>query len=414
MDKSQKLYNKALEKYNKGYIEEALELSEKSISLNINNSAAINIKGLLYYILGDLEGSKNLWKMNVHINKDNVSKKYLQDTEKDERLLSIYNTAVILIKEIKINEALIMLKECSGSHFNYINVNNYLSICYIKKGDYIRALEHINNVLEVDRKNKVALQNKKELINMGALSKSKIKLMPIVLSISILISIMGITLIMKNIKREKMDNNTSSKPVNMKENEIKENKIEKDKVEVNKAEVKKNLEKFPQEELNNYIKTKDYIKIYEILKKWDKIELDIDGESIKAKAKEMLFSEGRETFYRIGSNYYWKMDYNEAKSYLLMAYEYGKDSWYYSYCIYTLGACYEQIGNIEEAIKYYKYYDEGFEKGEYKEIVLYNLSLLYKNIDKEKSKYYGNKLVKDYPNSIYNNTHVQNIINNYY
>ncbi|GAA0716284.1 tetratricopeptide repeat protein [Clostridium malenominatum] len=414
MDKSQKLYNKALEKYNKGYIEEALELSEKSISLNINNSAAINLKGLLYYILGDLEGSKNLWKMNVHINKDNVSKKYLQDTEKDERLLSIYNTAVILIKEIKINEALIMLKECSGSHFNYINVNNYLSICYIKKGDYIRALEHINNVLEVDRKNKVALQSKKELINMGALSKSKIKLMPIVLSISILISIMGITLIMKNIKREKMDNNTSSKPVNMKENEIKENKIEKDKVEVNKAEVKKNLEKFPQEELNNYIKTKDYIKIYEILKKWDKIELDIDGESIKAKAKEMLFSEGRETFYRIGSNYYWKMDYNEAKSYLLMAYEYGKDSWYYSYCIYTLGACYEQIGNIEEAIKYYKYYDEGFEKGEYKEIVLYNLSLLYKNIDKEKSKYYGNKLVKDYPNSIYNNTHVQNIINNYY
>ena len=415
MNKSKKLYNKALEKYNNGYIEQALELSEMSISLSMNNSAAINLKGLLYYIKGDLEESKSLWKMNLHINKDNVARKYLSDTEKDEKLLSIYNTALLLVKEMKINEATIMLKECSASHFNYINVNNYLAICYIKKGDYIRAVEHINNVLEVDKNNKLAIQSEKELIKTGAIDGKKLKVIPaaIALILIVAIGVIGAKTIPSMVKSRKNKNiiDTPVSTVIDKQEDKKE--VENNIEEAKNVEIKE-IEKFPYGDIKNYIDNKDYIKTYELVKKWEKKDLGVDEKSLLEKGKELLLSEGRETFYRIGSNYYAKLDYNEAKSYLIMAYEYGKDSWYYPYCIYTLGVCYEQTNNVQEAIRYYAYYDENFKKGEYKEIVLYNLSLLYKNIDIEKSKYYGNKLAKEYPHSIYNNSNIQNIINNNY
>ena len=55
MDKSQKKYIKALDNYNNGYIDKAIKLCEESISINIKNSAAINLKGLLYYLNGDLD-----------------------------------------------------------------------------------------------------------------------------------------------------------------------------------------------------------------------------------------------------------------------------------------------------------------------------------------------------------------------
>ena len=54
MDKSQKIYNKALDKYNKGYIGKSMELCDESISISIKNGAAINLKGLLLYLKGDL------------------------------------------------------------------------------------------------------------------------------------------------------------------------------------------------------------------------------------------------------------------------------------------------------------------------------------------------------------------------
>ncbi|MEW9095627.1 MAG: tetratricopeptide repeat protein [Clostridiaceae bacterium] len=425
MDKSQKAYNKALEKYNKGYINDSMDLCEKSISLNLNNSAAINLKGLLYYISGDLQGSKSLWKMNVHVNKDNVAKKYLEDSKKDDKLLNIYNTAIVLIKEMKVNEALIMLKECSNSHFNYINVNNYLALCYMKKGDYLKALEHINNVLGTDRNNKVALQSKKEIMKTGVVKKDKIKMMPLILLMMILLSITSIVLVIKNNRSKIVSNDENNLNKNKTEHIVKsetENKTE-DKTEIGKAPKEgaekdiikeKPVEKFPYEELKNYIDNRNYDKIYGIIKKWDKKDLDVNEKSIFERGKELLFTEGGEVFYTTGYSYYEKMEYGNAKDYLMMAYEYGTDTWYYSHSIYILALCYEQIGNIKEAIKYYTIYDESFDKGEYKEIVLYNLCLLYKNIDIDKSKHYGNRVIEEYPNSIYNNSKVQDIINNNY
>ena len=144
MDKSGKLYVKAMNKYNDGYIDKALALCEKSISLNITNAAALNLKGILYYLKGDLESAKKMWNINYKRNNDKVSKKYLKDSIRDKEKLQLYVNALDLIKQFNISGALEILKQCENSHFNFINVNNLISLCYIKQGEYDKALPYIN------------------------------------------------------------------------------------------------------------------------------------------------------------------------------------------------------------------------------------------------------------------------------
>ena len=126
MDKSGKIYVKAMNKYNDGYIDKALALCEKSISLNITNAAALNLKGILYYLKGDLESAKKMWNINYKRNNDEVSKKYLRDSIKDKEKLQLYVNALELIKQFNISGALEILKQCENSHFNFINVNNHI------------------------------------------------------------------------------------------------------------------------------------------------------------------------------------------------------------------------------------------------------------------------------------------------
>lgn len=419
MDKSSKLYNKALEKYNKGFIDKAEELCEKSISLNINNSASINLKGLLYYIKGDLDNCRILWKMNFQVNKDRVSEKYLQDTKNDGKLLELYNTALILIKELKINEALILLRQCEKSHFNYINVNNYLALCYIKKGDYDKVSEHLNNVLKADNKNKIALENKKSLGKCNCVQE-KINLknvgipiigMFLIFTVVILIKVNATNItkslkngknkIMTNINKKDSDSNKTNANINnvVLNKQNNEEKLEKDKKEV-----------FPYSEIKKHIDQKDFNKIHYDLIKWNSRDLSINEKSLLGQGKDLINSAGGEYFYNKGYEFFTKVDYNNAKIYLERAYQYGDGNWYHPHTIYLLGSAYENLGDTEKAIKYYTNYDNRFNNGDYEEIVLYNLALLYKNIDMNKAKIYGKKLVKDFPASIYNNTKIQNLI----
>ena len=47
-----KLYSKAIKYYEEGKLEKALLQCEEAISLNLRNSAALNLKGLLLYLKG--------------------------------------------------------------------------------------------------------------------------------------------------------------------------------------------------------------------------------------------------------------------------------------------------------------------------------------------------------------------------
>lgn len=416
MDKSTKLYTKAINYYNDGYINKALEYCEKSISENLKNSSAINLKGLLYYLKGDLESAQALWKMNYQVNNDLVSKKYFGDSKNDEENKELYKTALKALKAVNIKEALRLLEGCRKSDFNSINISNSLVLCYIKMGDYNNAQKYIDKVLSIDKNNKIALEYRKELEDFGVIKKKfKLKYAAVVLTLAA-VAVISIAII--KAAKEQINEKTTltvaeSKPViNTKDSLVKaEDGLEEGQKQDEKEESNQEpVELFPKDEISQALESKDYEKLTDIIEKWASKDLTLQEKVLVSKAKEVIESSGVSYFYNKGREHLSAKDYDKASENLTKSYNYGKESYLYSHIVYMMGLTYKSKGDIENAVKYYTEYDNKYSSGDYEETVLYELALIYKNIDNKACTSYAERLVKAYPKSIYNNSVINGIL----
>nr|WP_033046467.1 tetratricopeptide repeat protein [Clostridium botulinum] len=411
--KSRKIYTKALDNFNNGNIDKALDLCEKSISMDLKNNSAINLKGLLYYLKGDLISCKNLWKMNYHTNKDTVSYKYLQDAKLDEQFLKKYANAITLIKNNDIEGAIDLLKQCEKTDFNHINVCNNLAMCYIKLGKYNNALEYYEKALSIDKNNDISINIKKELYKKGLIKKHKCKKILIAILVISIISSISIYLFNKFNKTKNISEMKNNK-ITSKESKNKSNipkKEEAKKQETKKQEIKKE-EKIDIQNLNNYIEKKNYIQLYNIYSNYKNKNLDVNSKSVLVKAEKLLKEEGIEYFYNTAMVNTNNKKYKESNDLLLKAYSLGNVNYLYPHIIYLLATNYEAVNNISEAIRYYEIYVNSFMKNDYGDLALYKLATLNEKVDDAKSKNYAKKLSQIYPQSMYNNSNIKRIINN--
>ena len=401
MDKGRKLYVKALNKYQSGYIDEAIDLCEEAISLSMKNNAVINLKGLLFYLKGDLEGARALWKLNYEVNNDEVGRKYLQGLKEDEERFSLYTSAISLINELKIKEALDLLIKCKESDYNGINVNNAISTCYITVGQYEEAINYINKVLEIDRKNDIVNSNIKNLIKNGIDKKrflysnnsNKGLMVGAILSLAIAFSVFGMGKLFNNAPEVQEPKNQTNANI---EQEVKENNIAANKAE-EKKDITKEAENVNDSEQNNTEAAKQ-----EAMKDKNESvgpEITLTEEEIRS-----LYVQGRE---EANEN----KNYTKAITYLAKAYNYGENTYLYPHILYSLASAYDNKKDFNEATKYYEEYINKFPKGSYEEEVLYRVVLINKDTNISKAKEYAYKLSSTYPNSEYNNSTIKNIIN---
>lgn len=416
--KSKKIYIKAMEYYQNGKIDKAIDLCEKGISLNIKNSSIINLKGLLLYLKGDLKGARALWSINKDANGDEVAKKYIADLKEDMERERLYNEAIKLLKELKVTEALGLLEECKKSDFNTINVSNAITICYIKQGQYNEAKKYIDKVLALDLKNNTALDNKRMLMEYGIINREIFNkkvvftvILVIIISLSAIIGVKYGYPYAKNYISKIKDNKNKKIEENIKKEEVIEKLNEQPKVEVKEeAKQEKIEEKFPYDELKAFIDSKDYNSMYNVLYKWKDKSLAVNDKILYSKAEELMKSEGVEYFYKSGSRSLNSKEYVKAKEDLEKAYYYSKGSYLEPHIIYLLALSVERSEDFEKAIKYYELYASTYSEGEYIDAVLYNLAMIYKNVDINKSKEYAKSLTERFPNSIYNNTNIKSIL----
>lgn len=441
MDKSRKMYIMALDKYNNGYIDKAIQLCEESISINIKNSAAINLKGLLYYLKGDLENSQKLWKMNYQVNKDDVSQRYLGDSKEDNERQRLYSLALKFINELKINEALDALKKCTESDYNYINVNNYITMCYFNKGDYDKAAEHIDKVLKLDKNNSIAKENIKILKKYGY-TNFNVDLKKVLSILAVIFLIAAIGLSVRYIKFSKLsilNKQTQNKYVEYFNKNIKSiftkkapAAVKNDKKDSNKAQdtkkqetnsqdnkakdtaeskAKAEVEAIPSDKIKADIQNKNFEPLYDEYTKWKDKNISEDDKIIILQAGELLKRESVDYFYNRGCTSLNNKSYSEAKVTLSKAYALDVHSDLYPHVVYMLATSFELSGEPENALKYYIQYDNSFEGGVYQDTVLYKLVILNKDSNKEAAKKYAQKLISKYPQSMYNNSIVNGIAN---
>ncbi|KGM93954.1 tetratricopeptide repeat protein [Clostridium botulinum] len=411
MSKIKKLYTKAFTKYERGYIDDAIDVCEEIMSLNMKHRPSINLKGLLYYFKGDLQSASALWKLNYEVNNDKVSKKYLDGLKEDEKIFSVYVSAIEYIRKNRFNDALDLLRKCKESDYNRINVDNNIATCYIKLGEYNKAVECVNRVLEIDVKNPIAIKNKKKLMKQGINKnfvkprKSNLVFISVIVILLIGVGIASKDFVAKKIKNISKNDAIQENTLNKKNEKIKNKVIDKNitKVSVN--------EKFPSNALNKALESKDFNKIYLLANPWIGKKLDTNEKTILSRAEDILKDEGVKYFYNTGrecveSNDKWDI----AIDNLTKAYDYGKDSYLYGHILFMLGVSYQNKQDVKDALKYYTEYDKKYPNENYIQEVLYRTTILYKNVDLNKAKEYGEKLLKNYPDCEYSNSKIKAIV----
>ena len=415
MEKSKKNYMKAMNYYYEGNFEKALIYCEKSLELGRGNSAALNLKGLLLYLKGDLEEARNQWKINYRLNNDDVARKYLEDSNKDKENLKLFNEGKTAFAQLKIKEALELFKNCEKSHFNFINLNNYLAQCYIKLGQYNNAEKHINEVLKTDKNNKMATETVKLMNDLGVIKYKKKYSNKILVGSSITLILLISLSIYTFIKVSYNKNNLIVEDNNKKNNEqkqelnVKEEKEEeknKNKVEENKKEENK----FPFEELKVHIDNSKYDDIIKILKDYKNSVLNDNEKQMYIKASNFINKEAIKVYYDKAEEFRNKDDYKNSIKELEKIYEFSEGNYLYEHIIYMLALSYEKESDITTSIKYYEIYANKFKGGDYIENVIYNLAVLNENTNIEKSKKYANEIINKFPYSQFNNSKIENIL----
>jgi tetratricopeptide (TPR) repeat protein len=198
---------------------------------------------------------------------------------------------------------------------------------------------------------------------------------------------------------EQVKNNTQVVKQDTNKNEVKplENKVEE-------------TSKFPQELFNESIKSNNMEQINEYVNKWQNEDLTMNQKLLVIKGQEIIKSDGVQYFYEKGTSYIKDKNFIEAQKYLLYALPYSKDNYLQEHIIYMLAVSYKASSDFENALKYYEMSLKQFPSGAYAQEVLYNLILVYKDVDKTKAKTYAQMLTKQFPKSQYNNTIVRNIL----
>lgn len=385
---NKKIYEKALSLYNRGYIDEAINLCEKGISRDLNNSNIINLKGLLLYLKGNLKEATALWKINKDYNNDEISKTYLKDIEKDFKREELYKESEELINSLLIDEAIDNLLECSKSDFNLLNVNNALANCYLRKGKYDDSLIALEKVFNTDKNNIKAKEIEKEINNiLNIKNKDNLLLKIMILGLITVVLIMSVRV---TILLNERKNNVENK-ITIDENKELDNEIAANSNSNDEEKEKNNSESEKQEDIN---------KDNENSNKEDGIKeeaLELSGEKILENYEE-------------GADLFDKGKYKESKKILEYTLKPSEGNHLNDDILFLLASASEKAGDIDDSIKYFEEFILKYNNGNYIEESYYKIALLYKEKDIEKSKNYAKTLMSRFPNSIYNNKNIKEIL----
>jgi tetratricopeptide (TPR) repeat protein len=414
--KAKKAYDKAMSYYEKGKINNALELCEKALSEGLDNSVVLNFKGLLLYQKGSLNEAVTVWKINEDLNNNDIAKNYIKDVIADKRRLELYKQGEQALKQLKIDKALELFKMCAESDFNSIKVNTGIAMCYQKKGDFYEAKEYVDKALSIDENAVTAKIIKKELEENNIYLKSGDSSKSFLVGITILFIIFAITAggyaVISKFKDKNLNKNieeTSSSKNSEEGNTNFESKELSSETSTKKIGDESNSISFDKEKVKTLMANNDLDGVYEQLKNVKKEFLSSGDSEVYNQAIDLMKNQGVSKFYEYGLWNFNQNNYSDAKKALDKAYIYCEGNSLKEHVLFYRASNSLKLSNNEGALAQYEEYYKQYPDGVYTQEALYELALLSNPVDKAKSKTYANALIKNYPNSIYVNDNIMNI-----
>lgn len=436
MNKSvKKTYDKAMNYYEKGKINRALEICEDILLEGLDNPVVLNFKGLLLYQKGNLSEAIITWKINKDLNNDNIAKNYIKDAIADEKRLDLYKQGEQVLRQLKVDKALELFKKCSESDFNAIKVNTGIAICYQKKGDLYRAKEYVDKALSIDQNAITAKIIEKELKEGGLYSESKNSSKGFLIIITSLFVILAIVaggyLVIPKFKDKYLSNNIEGQKINGViedakstedteeksniEDDSKELKVQETselKPETTSEEIVKEVPRntsFDKEKLKSLMASNDLDGVYEQLKNVKAESISNENTEVYNQAVKLMEKDGVYKFYDHGLWYFNQGNYEDAGISLDKAYTYCEGNYLKEHVLFYRASNSLKKSDNQTALPQYEEYYSKYPKGVYTEEALYELALLNNPVDKARSKNYSNTLIDNFPKSIYVNDNIVSI-----
>ncbi|MPQ44432.1 tetratricopeptide repeat protein [Clostridium tarantellae] len=473
MKKNDKKLQKAYSLFESGNYEEALNICGKILEKDYNNEDALTLESRILYYSGDLNEAKLTWKINSDYNDNIECKQYLNNVTEYNELKNLYEDALKDIEKGNVDNAILKLNKCSTSSFNKFNVKKALENCSsIKKGitpttplkssyEEQKADSLIHSLVDEKITKEIRAAIQKELakkenakkstdnISSDSLKESKKTSKETIKNTSIdqvsnKEEIKESKELIENIKPNVSKFNSTSN------NNIKNNKAFKITTVVivgaivagiafttikntnfsNKTEnaesIKNNVgaststtHEFPTKNFESAITTKNINELYTLLTSTQKSDANGDNLKLYNKAEEIMKVDGVEKFYKDGFALFKEKKYADSIPYFEKALKFSDKNYLQPHIIYFTASANENLGNKDEAIKYYEMYINKYLKHDsegddpfYSPEALYKLANYYKDKDKTLSKKYASLIEADFPNSIFYNDITMKLIYN--
>lgn len=179
---SNSYYNKGLKLANERDMSEAAECLKKSLKFNKRNTDARNLLGLIYYDIGEVADALVQWVLSLNLQpSNNDADRYLDEVQRTPGLVESYTKAITDFNQILAQAqggnddfAIFQLSKLIGAHKNYLRPKLLLGLLYMAHQQNGKAYKLFQNVLKIDKGNKLALRCVDEL-RMSQQSSTKVK-----------------------------------------------------------------------------------------------------------------------------------------------------------------------------------------------------------------------------------------------
>lgn len=439
MQKKNIHYQNALHLIKNNNVSDAVKELKLCLKFNTNDTAALNLLGLAYYLKCRFDKAEAKWRESLSLRREkNKAADYLElITKSDFKELRQRYKKIIFNDAADEKSKRVFLEDITAEHEELIEPYLILALLYKKKGNYEQALAYLYQAYDLDSGNKnikdyilecESKNQNKSFLNFDFLNESKISkalmlTFLLVAAIFLLININSLNPFQNEaIQTGQNSNNTSQEnefitldSINQQHKE-KENSGPESKnsgsAEENTAQAifqNNELNTSADEEiisadLNDNINL-NYAEMQQIL---DQEKKDEELEEFKTYLEkgnaQQLFDEALRDFRA--------ENYSQAAEKFSAIYNLSEIDYLKRESLYLLARSREIREDYIQAEYYYREYLEHYQESNYYEVVLYNLGLMLDQLGrKESSREILMRLRNELPYSQYNNSRVYDILN---
>lgn len=149
----------------------AIQNLKISLALDKNNIDARNLLGLVYCEMGDVVEALSQWVVSKSIRKtDNIAGAYITQIQSNQARFELisstikkYNLSLKYAKEGNTDMATIQLKKVVSQNPQLVSAQLLLALMYLKNNEYQKARKPVNAVLKIDHDNITAMRYQAEI-----------------------------------------------------------------------------------------------------------------------------------------------------------------------------------------------------------------------------------------------------------